>query len=211
MIALGSDCGTLAWLIFGDTLRPAARALIATLQDMGLAVSLLSGDRRETVRHVADAAGIADFHAASNPDDKRRFVASLQRQGAIVAMMGDGVNDAPSLARANVSLALGSAATLTRWTADVVVLGEDLARIAEAIRRARQAFRIIRQNLLWALVYNAVAIPLAATGLLSPLAAAVGMSTSSLLVVANSLRLLRRDRKSAAPARAAPAAVAATR
>ena len=190
-VALGDETGGLALLSFSDTLRPGAKALVGRLQEMGIDVSLLSGDRDETVRNVAQAVGIANYRGKARPDDKRAHIAEMQRDGAIVAMVGDGVNDAPSLAQANVSLSLGSAATLTQWTADVVVLGDDLPRIAEAIARARQAFRIIRQNLVWAFGYNLVAIPLAATGHLTPLVAALGMSASSLLVVANALRLLR--------------------
>lgn len=209
LVALGDESGALAWLGFADTLRPSAPALVGSLLQMGLAVSLVSGDRQATARHIAELAGIGDCHADRSPEAKREFIASLQRQGEIVAMIGDGINDAPSLAQANVSLSLGSAATLTQWTADVVVLGDDLARFAEAIGRARKAFRVIRQNLLWALAYNLIAIPMAASGQVSPLAAAVGMSCSSLLVVANSLRLLRRDRRVEAAAGGAQLALAA--
>jgi Cu2+-exporting ATPase len=199
-VALADDAGWLAWFTFGDALRPGARSLITTLKKMGIAVSLLSGDRVATVRCVAQAVGIGEYRGDARPDDKRGRIAELQRGGAIVAMIGDGINDAPSLALANVSLSFGSAATLTQWTADVVVLGDDLAQVAEAIIRARRTFRVIRQNLAWAFVYNLVAIPLAATGHLSPFAAALGMSLSSLLVVANALRLLRGNRADDAPA-----------
>jgi P-type Cu2+ transporter len=193
-VALANETGWLAWFTFGDALRPGARSLITTLQDTGIAVSLLSGDRAATVRCVAQAVGIVEYRGDARPDDKRARIAELQRGGAIVAMIGDGINDAPGLALANVSLSFGSAATLTQWTADVVVLGDDLRQVAEAIIRARRTFRVIRQNLAWAFAYNLVAIPLAATGQLSPLAAALGMSLSSLLVVANALRLLRGER-----------------
>jgi Cu2+-exporting ATPase len=199
-VALGDESGWVASLSFSDTLRPGAQALVVMLQEMGIDVSLLSGDRDETVRQIAQIVGVVDYRGNAGPEDKRARIAQLQRDGAIVAMVGDGVNDAPSLAQANVSLSLGSAATLTQWTADVVVLGDDLPRIAEAITRARQAFRVIRQNLVWAFGYNLVAIPLAATGHLTPLAAALGMSASSLLVVANALRLLRDFQTSAAAA-----------
>jgi len=193
-IGLASAAGWHALLRFGDTLRPSAAALVAALRDMGLHVLLVSGDREATVRQAADAVGIADWRANASPDDKRASVGALQAQGAIVAMVGDGINDAPGLARANVSIALGNAAALTQWTADAVVLGGDLARVAYALRAARRTFRVIRQNLGWALAYNIVAIPLAITDHLSPLAAAAGMSVSSLVVVGNAWRLSRMKR-----------------
>src|SRR4029079_17744039 len=155
-------------------------ALVRTLHGLGLHPSIISGDREATVASVASAVGIEEWHADARPDDKRAFVAELQGRGAVVAMIGDGINDAPRLAQADVSLTLGSAATLTQWTADAVVLGDVLARIGHALIAARRTFTVIRQNVAWALVYNVVAIPLAATGHLSPLAAAVGMSASSL-------------------------------
>ncbi|HEX9277102.1 MAG TPA: heavy metal translocating P-type ATPase [Casimicrobiaceae bacterium] len=209
-VALGNESGWLASFSFGDTLRPGARSLVADLRGMGIVVSLLSGDRIATVRHVAQAVGIDEYCGDARPEDKRTLIAELQDKGAVVAMVGDGINDAPSLAQANVSLALGSAATLAQWTADVVVLGDDLPRIGEAIARARWTFRVIRQNLAWAFVYNLIAIPLAATGYLTPLAAALGMSASSLLVVANALRLLRGRRAldAAATVNASPLAAA---
>jgi Cu2+-exporting ATPase len=190
-VVLARDSGPIATLRFGDTLRPGAPPLVASLRTMGLAASLVSGDRASTVAQIARAVGIDDWHAATTPDAKRAFVAALQARGAVVAMVGDGINDAPGLARADVSIALGNAAALTQWTADVVVIGGDLARVAFAFRAARRTFRIIRENLAWALVYNVVAIPLAVSDHLSPLAAAVGMSVSSLVVVGNAWRLSR--------------------
>jgi Cu2+-exporting ATPase len=193
-VVLARESGPFATLRFGDTLRPDAAALVASLRAMGLAVSLVSGDRESTVTQIARAVGIVDSHAGATPDAKRAFIATLQARGAVVAMVGDGINDAPGLARADVSIALGNAATLTQWTADVVVIGGDLARVAFAFRAARRTFRVIRENLGWALVYNVVAIPLAVTDHLSPLAAAVGMSVSSLVVVGNAWRLSRMNR-----------------
>jgi Cu2+-exporting ATPase len=188
-VALGCDAGLVATLRFGDRLRDGARAFVDTLREAGLAVSIVSGDRAPAVERVARAVGVDDWHADAAPEDKQSIVASLQRRGGVVAMIGDGINDAPGLARADVSLTFGSAATLTQWTADAIVLGDDLAGVAFALRMARRTFRVIRQNVGWALVYNAIAIPLAATGHLSPLVAAVGMSASSLVVVGNAWRL----------------------
>jgi Cu2+-exporting ATPase len=190
-VALGSESGWVAWFSFADAVRPGARQLVATLQSMDIAVSLLSGDRGETVKHVAEAVGIVTHGGDARPADKLAEIASLQRAGTVVAMVGDGINDAPSLARADVSLSFASAAPLTQWTADVIVADDDPLRVATAIASARQTSRVIRQNLVWAFGYNVVAIPLAATGHLTPLAAALGMSMSSLLVVANAMRLSR--------------------
>jgi len=188
-VTLGSGAGPLATLYFGDRLRHGARRFVAALREAGIGVSIVSGDHAGAVRRVAKAMGVDEWHADARPDAKQSIVASLQRRGAVVAMVGDGINDAPGLARADVSLTLGSAAALAQWTADVVVLGDELDGVAFALRAARRAFRVIRQNLAWALAYNAVAIPLAATGHLSPLAAAAGMSASSLIVVGNAWRL----------------------
>ena len=188
-VSLGSEDGPLATLYFGDRLRHGARAFVAALQHAGIGVSIVSGDHAAAVERVAHAVGVDDWHADARPDGKRSIIASLQRSGAVVAMVGDGINDAPGLARADVSLTLDSAAAVTQWTADVVVLGDDLDGAAFALKTARRAFRVIRQNLAWALAYNALAIPLAATGHLSPLAAAAGMSASSLIVVGNACRL----------------------
>ncbi len=194
-VALADENGWLAWMTFGDTLRPGARPLVNSLRSLGIKVSLVSGDRAATVQHVAQAVGIDEYHSDATPEAKHRYIRALQAQGEIVAMVGDGINDAPSLAQADVSLTLGSAATLTQWTADVVVLGNELGRVGTAIETARRAFRIIRQNLAWAVAYNAIAIPLAMTGHVSPLAASLGMSISSLIVVGNALRLASWDNK----------------
>ena len=192
-VALADESGWLAWLALSDELRAGARELVAIARSLGIAVCLLSGDRRPTVEHAAKLAGIVEYVTDAAPEEKRAFVAALQRDGAVVAMVGDGINDAPSLAQADVSLSLGSANALTQWTADVVVVGDDLHEVGIAMSASRRIFRVVRQNLAWALAYNAIAIPLAAAGQLVPLAAAVGMSASSILVVANASRLARLD------------------
>ncbi|HEX8010586.1 MAG TPA: heavy metal translocating P-type ATPase [Casimicrobiaceae bacterium] len=206
-VALADEAGWIAWFTLGDSLRSGAAELVAALRAMGIAVSLVSGDRPATVEHVAASTGIGDWRGAAGPEAKRAFIAARQRAGQFVAMVGDGINDAPSLAQADVSISLGSAAALTQWTADVVVLGEDLQGVSLALTAARRAFRVIRQNLAWAFAYNAIAIPLAATGCVTPLAAALGMSASSILVVANAWRLSRMANARPEPVsgRAAPA------
>jgi Cu2+-exporting ATPase len=192
--ALGDESGWLARFTFADSPKAGAAELVDALATMGIGVSLVSGDRPAQVVRLAESLGIADWHAAALPRDKCAHVAALQRSGEVVAMVGDGINDAASLAQADVSLSFGCAAPLAQWTADIVLLGDDLDDIRVAIGAARKTFRVIRQNFGWAIAYNALAIPLAATGQLTPLAAAAGMSLSSMLVVANALRLSRIDR-----------------
>jgi Cu2+-exporting ATPase len=190
-VALGDAQGLIALFRLGDTLRPGAAALVARLRSLAITPMLLSGDGAPSVAAVARALGIAEARGDVQPEAKREAVARLQAGGAIVAMIGDGINDAPSLAQAQVSVSLGSATPLAQWTADVVVLSDALPRVAEAIVHARRTFRVVRENLAWAFAYNLVAIPAAALGHVTPLVAALGMSVSSLLVVGNAMRLAR--------------------
>ena len=155
------------------------------------ALGLASGDSESTVREAATALEITNFRAACSPDDKLEFIDERQRAGEIVVMVGDGINDAPVLAGADASIAPSHGALLAQTNADVVMLGETLDPLVTAIRTARQTMRIVRQNLAWAIVYNATALPLAALGYVPPWAAAIGMSASSLIVVLNALRLSR--------------------
>jgi Cu2+-exporting ATPase len=191
LIALGDDAGFAALFVLGDSLRPGAMELVARLRAAGITPLLLSGDRAATVAATAAVLGIADARGDALPDDKRAVVVALQQRGAVVAMIGDGINDAPSLAQAQVSVSLGSATPLAQWTADVVVLADDLTLIAATIAHARRTLGVVRQNLGWAFVYNAIAIPAAALGWVTPLVAAIGMSVSSLVVVLNALRVAR--------------------
>jgi len=188
-VVLGDAQGLLAHFSFADRLRARAAESVAQLQGLGLEVELLSGDRLETVRGVAQELGIARYRARCQPQDKLARINELQRQGAVVAMVGDGVNDAPVLAAAQVSLAMGSGTQLAHASADMVLLSEQLPHLAAAVRTSRRTLRVIRQNLGWALVYNLVAVPLAAGGWVAPWMAAIGMSSSSLVVVLNALRL----------------------
>jgi P-type Cu2+ transporter len=144
-------------------------------------------------KRVGARLGIADVRAGMSPQGKHAFVRHLQEHGALVAMVGDGVNDAPVLAQAHVSVAMGGGATLARTQADLVLLSENLAHLADGLRIARRALQVIRQNLVWSFVYNFVALPLAMFGFITPWMAGIGMSGSSLLVVLNSLRLQRRE------------------
>jgi Cu2+-exporting ATPase len=201
LVWLGDESGPLATFRLRDELRPEAEEAVALLRRLGLEVHLLSGDGARACADTARRAGIEIVSAGASPEDKRRYVAELQRQGRRVAMVGDGINDTPVLAQADVSLAMGGGARLAQMRADAVLLAEDLRELPRAVARARATLRIVRQNIAWAFAYNLVVLPLAISGMLTPWAAAIGMSGSSLLVVLNALRLQagRDSRTSRAP------------
>jgi Cu2+-exporting ATPase len=207
---LGDEDGYIAVFTFADALRPGAPWLVQELQARGKTVCLLSGDRPEAVAHVAGRLGIARPVAQAQPGDKLKFIRELQARGAVVAMVGDGVNDAPVLAGAQVSVAMGSGTDLAHASADMVLLSGDIERLAAVFDIARDTMRIIRQNLWWAAAYNVVAIPLAVAGWITPLLAGAGMAASSLAVVANALRLQgpRHEELSARPRQGAGRALA---
>jgi len=177
--------------ILSDELRPDARELVRSLQQQGMAVTLYSGDRPDVTKHVAEKIGITDATGGLSPEDKLLRVRDLQADGEIVAMIGDGINDTPVLSRADVSIAMGDGAQAARANADMILLGSNLSNLADGVAIARKTLAVIHQNLLWAVTYNLLAIPAAAAGWVAPWMAAIGMSASSLLVVANSLRLAR--------------------
>ena len=189
VIALGDANGWLALLRFGDEIRPQAASLINSLKNAGLHLSLLSGDTPAAAQKIATGLNIENVKAGVSPQGKHDYVRQLQAAGAIVAMVGDGINDAPVLVQAQVSIAMGSGAPLARTQADIILLSENLTQLAQGLLLARRTLKIIRQNLLWSLAYNLLAIPLAMTGFITPWMAGIGMSGSSLLVVLNSLRL----------------------
>jgi Cu2+-exporting ATPase len=173
---------------FADTVRSDAAATIAALRGLGLSSELLSGDQAPSVAAVADALGIADWTAGATPEAKAERVLALQQQGRRVLMVGDGINDAPALALARASASPESGTDLARTTADVVLRQGGLSGIVEAIRLARRAQRLARQNIAFSLAYNVLAVPFAVAGLVTPLIAAMVMATSSLAVTLNALR-----------------------
>jgi Cu2+-exporting ATPase len=173
----------------GEILRDDAAAAVRSLTNDGVAVHLLSGDDAARVRDVAIAVGIQDAHARQSPEDKLAALRDAQARGECVAMLGDGINDAPVLARADVAIAMGSGAALARTQADAILLSNRLSDITRARRLARRALRVIHQNLAWAAIYNLACVPLALSGHLPPWAAGLGMACSSLAVVLNSMRL----------------------
>jgi Cu+-exporting ATPase len=187
-----------------DTIGSHSRQAVQQLRQLGLEVQMVSGDHRATVESVARELGIEQFTAEVLPADKEQVVRALQRQGRRVAMVGDGINDAPALVAADIGIAIGSGADVAIDSADMVLVRGDLRGVPEAIVLSRATLRTIRQNLAWAFGYNLVLIPLAAgllvpfTGWsLPPVAAAAAMAASSVSVVANSLLLARRKRKAA--------------
>jgi Cu2+-exporting ATPase len=190
-IVLADEQGALAIFVFGERLREDAAMLADRVTDRGIEVVLLSGDRREPVQAVASALGIERALAHQTPDSKRSWVAGQQRAGHVVAMLGDGMNDAPVIAQADVSIALASGSTLAQARADFIVLSSRLVDVEFAFVAARRTMRIVRQNLAWAFAYNVVVIPLAAFGYVSPALAAAGMALSSLAVIGNALRAKR--------------------
>lgn len=186
---LGNADGWVARFDLCDELRPDAADVVRRLRAAGKTVLLLSGDDHDTTQQVAAQLGIAGALGGKLPEEKLNYVRRLQRQGAVVAMVGDGVNDAAVLRGADVSFAMGRGAELAQLHADVVLLGEGLQPLADAADTARRTLAVIRQNLAWVTLYNVVAIPAAALGWLQPWMAGIGMAAGSALVVLNALRL----------------------
>lgn len=184
---------TAAVIAVADTLREEAREVVAALHAEGVHTTMLSGDHRRTAQAVGAAAGIEDIRAEMRPEEKAAAVADYTAAGECIAMVGDGVNDAPALATANIGIAVGSGTDVAVESADVVLLQSDLHGVVRMLRLSRATRRNIRQNLFWAMIYNAVGIPLAAAGWLSPLLAGAAMAMSSVSVVLNALRLYRTD------------------
>lgn len=188
-VVLSCDKQVLAVFELHDPLRSGAAAAIQNLQQQGFATAILSGDASGAVPAVAAAVGIDDYHAGQSPEQKLACIQSWQAAGKQVVMVGDGINDVPVLAGADMSVAMVNANELAKANADCLLLGDDLEQLPLTVATARRTRRIILENLGWALSYNILGIPLAAGGLIPPWAAAIGMSCSSLIVVGNALRL----------------------
>lgn len=203
VMRLTADGMTLSWLVemqprpravallgFADAIRPTAAAAVARLRERGIGCVLLTGDNRASAAAIARACGIEDVRAELLPEDKASVVSQLRRDG-VVAMVGDGINDAPALAAADVGIAMGGGTDVAMQAAGITLMGSDPARVADALDISRRTYAKIRQNLFWAFVYNVVGVPLAALGYLSPIVAGAAMAFSSVSVVSNAL-LLRR-------------------
>jgi Cu2+-exporting ATPase len=178
---------------FSERLREDAAEALARLRKLGLEVQLASGDNRESVQRIAEAVGIAEWQAERTPVQKVALVEALRRQGRRVLMVGDGLNDAPSLAAATVSASPATAADVSQTVADVVFQGHRLAPVVHLVQTARRARAVMRQNIAFAIGYNALFLPLAIAGAVTPWLAAIAMSGSSLLVMANSFRVKGRS------------------
>jgi Cu+-exporting ATPase len=174
-----------------DRIKPSSADAVQKLTRAGIEVILLTGDSEATARAIASQAGIGRVIAGVLPDGKGEHIRRLQGEGRCVAMVGDGINDAPALAQADVGIALGTGTHVAMEAADITVMNGDLANLPLAIELSSQTLRTIRQNLFWAFVYNVIGIPLAAMGFLNPVIAAAAMAFSSVSVVGNSLRLRR--------------------
>ncbi len=178
-----------AVIAVGDTVKPGAAAATDELHRLGLRTVLLTGDHEAAARHVADELGIESVRAGVLPHDKVDEVARLQQSGEVVAMVGDGVNDAAALVQADLGIAIGTGTDAAIEAGDITLVSGDPALVGTSVRLARRTLRTIRQNLFWAFAYNVVGIPIAALGLLNPMIAGAAMAASSVCVVANSLRL----------------------
>ncbi len=193
-----------------DTIRPSAAPSVSRLREMGMRVVMLTGDNAGAAGRVAASVGISEVASDALPQDKNDVVTRLRAEGRVVAMVGDGINDAAALARSDLGIAVGTGTDIARAAADIIVMRSDLRAVATAILLARATIRTIRGNLLWAFAYNVAAIPLAALGLLNPLIAGAAMACSSAFVVWNSSRLDRFDPDAAVPTSAPSARLRAT-
>ena len=190
-VVLAESGNTLGRLAFADRLRPSSRHAVTRLQALGVECVMLTGDHPDVAKAIAEQVGIKDWRARVKPQDKAAAVASLKKTGQVVGMAGDGVNDAPALAGADVSFGIASGSDIALEVADITLMRSDLDSVADAVELSRAVMRKIRQNLFLAFFYNVLALPMAAAGLLNPVIAGAAMALSSVSVVSNALLLKR--------------------
>lgn len=188
-LALTTSQQVVGWFLIGDRLRDESKSVISGLQSEGYHCSLLSGDQSESVSLTAKALGIENAIGSASPEEKLRYMQSRQKLGQSTIMVGDGLNDVPVMAGTKLSIAMGNANDLTKLKADAILLSSNLKTLQLALSTGKKTRKIIRQNIAWAIGYNLLALPLAASGMIPPYAAAIGMSASSLIVVCNAMRL----------------------
>ena len=193
IVGLAVDQSLAGLFAIKDTVKPGARAVVEKLRRQNLKTFLLTGDNALTAASIAREAGIEskNVFAEVRPEQKADFVKKLQAQGERVAFVGDGINDAPALEQADLGIAVSRASDLAREAADIILLKSEIEAVPEALGLARATLRTIKQNLFWAFFYNALGVPLAALGFISPILCAAAMGVSDLIVIGNALRLLR--------------------
>jgi Cu+-exporting ATPase len=179
-------------LILEDEIKDNSTEIISELKKMNLKTVLLTGDNKKAAEIISQRVGFDDFSAEVLPEDKLKIIKEYQNKGKIIAMVGDGINDAPALAQSNVGIAMGTGTDIAIESADIILTGGNLDGVIKALRLSRLTIATIKQNLFWAFIYNIIGVPLAAFGFLNPMIAALAMSLSSVSVVTNSLRLRRK-------------------
>jgi len=202
LMSAGESPALLGLLAFGDSVKPTAREAVAHLQRLGVKTAMVTGDNAGSAHAVARELGIQTVHAQVLPSDKAGVVQSLRAAGEVVAMVGDGINDAPALAAADVGIAMSTGTDVAMETAGITLMRGDVRLVGDAIDISRRTYSKIRQGLFWAFAYNVLGIPLAALGLLSPVVAGAAMAFSSVSVVLNALLLRRWHARGESPAAA---------